>query len=138
MTRTGVNTGEVIVGGGAADQKLATGDAVNVAARLEQAAAPGEVLLGEATHSAVAHAVVAEQAPPIAAKGKSEALVAYRLVGLRPDVPAFARPISTPFVGRRREARRPPSRIRRRGPRARLRPHDGRRHAGNRKVAARA
>ena len=71
----------------------------------------------------MAHAVVAEQAPPIAAKGKSEALVAYRLVGLRPDVPAFARPISTPFVGRRR-ARRPPSRIRRRGPRARLRPHD--------------
>ena len=39
VTRTGVNTGEVIVGGGAADQKLATGDAVNVAARLEQAAA---------------------------------------------------------------------------------------------------
>ena len=104
VTRTGVSTGEVIVGGGAADQKLATGDAVNVAARLEQAAAPGEVLLEEATHSAVAHAVVAEQAPPIAAKGKSEALVAYRLVGLRPDVPAFARPISTPFVGRRREA----------------------------------
>src|ERR671936_2143794 len=39
-TRTGVNTGEVIVGGGAPDQKLATGDVVNVAARLEQAAAP--------------------------------------------------------------------------------------------------
>ena len=76
------------------------------------------MLLGEATHSAVAHAVVAEQAPPIAAKGKSEALVAYRLVGLRPDVPAFARPISTPFVGRRREGRRPPSRIRRRGHRS--------------------
>jgi class 3 adenylate cyclase len=40
-TRTGVNTGEVIVGGGSRDQKLATGDAVNVAARLEQAASPG-------------------------------------------------------------------------------------------------
>ena len=111
---------------------------MNVAARLEQAAAPGEVLLGEATHSAVAHAVVAERAPPIAAKGKSEALVAYRLVGLRPDVPAFARPISTPFVGRRRESSttcEPHSRTRFA---ARLRPHDGRRHAGNRKVAARA
>ena len=40
-TRTGINTGEVIVGDSATDQKLATGDAVNVAARLEQAAGPG-------------------------------------------------------------------------------------------------
>jgi class 3 adenylate cyclase/tetratricopeptide (TPR) repeat protein len=99
-TRTGVNTGEVIVGGGAADQKLATGDAVNVAARLEQAAAPGEVLLGAATYAAVADLVHVEEAPAVDAKGKSEPLVAYRLVGLRPDVPAFARPIATPFVGR--------------------------------------
>ena len=101
--RTGINTGEVIVGGGRPDQKLATGDAVNVAARLEQAAAPGEVLLGAATYAAVADAVHAESAPPVAAKGKREPLVAYRLVGLRPDVPAFARPISTPFMGRREE-----------------------------------
>ena len=73
VTRTGVNTGEVIVGGGAPDQKLATGDAVNVAARLEQAAAPGEVLLGEATYAAVADLVHAEPAPPVEAKGKSAA-----------------------------------------------------------------
>ena len=39
VTRTGVNSGDVVVGGGTGDQKLATGDAVNVAARLEQAAA---------------------------------------------------------------------------------------------------
>jgi len=102
VTRTGVNTGEVIVGGGG-DQKLATGDAVNVAARLEQAATPGEVLLGEPTYAAVCDAVVAEATAPVAAKGKSEPLTAHRLLGLRPDVPAFARPISTPFVGRRRE-----------------------------------
>jgi class 3 adenylate cyclase/tetratricopeptide (TPR) repeat protein len=102
-TRIGVNTGEVIVGGGAPDQKLATGDAVNVAARLEQAAAPGEVLLGATTYAAVADAVHAEPAPPIDARGKSEPLVTYRLVGLRPDVPAFTRPIATPFVGRRDE-----------------------------------
>lgn len=67
----------MIVGGGVGDQKLATGDAVNVAARLEQAAAPGEVLLGEATYAAVRDAVVAEPAPPIAAKGKSEPVAAY-------------------------------------------------------------
>ncbi len=104
ITRTGINTGEVVVGGGGSpDQKLATGDAVNVAARLEQAAAPGDVLLGAATYAAVADLVHAEPAPPVDAKGKSEPLVAYRLVGLRPDVPAFTRPIASPFVGRRDE-----------------------------------
>ena len=103
VTRTGVNTGEVIVGGATSDQKLATGDAVNVAARLEQAAAPGEVLIGVTTYAAVADVVHAEPAPPVDAKGKSQPLAAYRLLGLRPDVPAFTRPISTPFVGRREE-----------------------------------
>ena len=47
--RIGVNTGEVVAGAAAAQQAFASGDAVNVAARLEQAAAPGEVLIGEAT-----------------------------------------------------------------------------------------
>ena len=102
-TRTGVNTGEVIVGETASDQKLATGDAVNVAARLEQAAQAGEVLLGESTYDLVRDAVVAEPAPAVEAKGKSRPLAAWRLVGLQPDVPAFTRPIRTPFVGRRRE-----------------------------------
>ncbi len=102
-TRTGVNTGEVIVGDTVADQKLATGDAVNVAARLEQAAQTGEVLLGEATYRLVGDAVVVEPVPAVEAKGKSQPLAAWRLLGLRPDVPAFARPIATPFVGRHRE-----------------------------------
>ena len=61
-TRTGVNTGEVIVGDGAADQKLVTGDAVNVAARLEQAAPGGGVLIGQATYRLVRDAVVVEPA----------------------------------------------------------------------------
>ena len=102
-TRTAINTGEVIVGDTATDQKLATGDAVNVAARLEQAAQPGEVLLGEATYRLVADAAVVEAAPAVEAKGKSQPLAAWRLLGLRPDVPAFARPIAAPFVGRGRE-----------------------------------
>jgi class 3 adenylate cyclase/tetratricopeptide (TPR) repeat protein len=101
-TRTGVNTGEVIVGGGP-DQKLATGDAVNIAARLEQAAAAGEVLIGPATFDAVNDFVHAEPASPVHAKGKTDALAAYRLLGLRPDIPAFMRPIATPFVGRESE-----------------------------------
>ncbi len=102
-TRTGINTGEVIVGDTATDQKLATGDAVNVAARLEQAAQPGEVLLGEATYRLVADAAVVEATPAVEAKGKSQPLAAWRLLGLRPDVPAFERPIAAPFVGRERE-----------------------------------
>jgi class 3 adenylate cyclase len=48
--RIGVNTGEVVTG---TEERLATGDAVNVAARLEQAAQPGEVLIGEPTHALV-------------------------------------------------------------------------------------
>src|SRR5581483_2954727 len=48
--RTGVNTGESVVGEG---RTLATGDAVNVAARLEQAASSGEILIGEATYALV-------------------------------------------------------------------------------------
>jgi class 3 adenylate cyclase/tetratricopeptide (TPR) repeat protein len=105
VTRTGVNTGEVIVGGdgAAGDQRLATGDAVNVAARLEQAAGAGEVLLGAQTYAAVADVVVVESVDPLAAKGKREPLTAWRLVAVRPDVPAYARPIRTPFVGRRNE-----------------------------------
>jgi class 3 adenylate cyclase/tetratricopeptide (TPR) repeat protein len=100
--RAGVNTGEVVVGGdgSAADQRLATGDAVNVAARLEQAAGPGEVLLGANTYGVVGELVVAEPVAPIDAKGKSEPLAAWRLIAVRPDAPAFARPIRTPFVGR--------------------------------------
>jgi class 3 adenylate cyclase/tetratricopeptide (TPR) repeat protein len=106
VTRTGVNTGEVVVGGGAPDQKLATGDAVNVAARLEQAAAPGEVLLGAATYAAVADLVEVDGGRHIDAKGKAEPLLAYPLVGLRADAPPFARPVATPFVGRRDELER--------------------------------
>src|SRR5215467_11007905 len=52
--RIGVNTGEVVTG---TEERLATGDAVNVAARLEQAAQPGEVLLGAETLTLVAAAV---------------------------------------------------------------------------------
>ena len=55
--RIGVNTGEVVAGDPLAAQQFVIGDAVNVAARLEQAAAPGEILLGEAPHRLVRDAV---------------------------------------------------------------------------------
>ena len=101
-TRTGVNTGEVVVGGAdaAADQRLATGDAVNVAARLQQAAQPGEILVGEATRDALRNAAALETLPPVAAKGKREPLRAWRLLGVAPDAVAIDRTVDTPFVGR--------------------------------------
>src|SRR5919197_993095 len=68
--RTGVNTGEVVAGDESAGQRLVTGDAVNVAARLEQAAPPGHILLGATTHVLVRDAVDAEPIEPLTLKGK--------------------------------------------------------------------
>src|SRR5205823_284213 len=98
--RTGINTGEVVAGDPSADQKLVTGDAVNVAARLEQSASPGEVLIGPETHRLVRDAARLEPVEPLQLKGKRERFAAWRLVELLPDVPAFGRPIGAPFIGR--------------------------------------
>src|ERR671928_768403 len=57
VNRTGVNTGEIVAGDPSATQRLITGDAVNTAARLEQAAGPTEVLIGELTYRLVRGAV---------------------------------------------------------------------------------
>ena len=95
--RIGVMTGEVVTG---TEERLATGDAVNVAARLEQAAQPGEVLLGEPTLALVRDAVDVEPVEPLELKGKAEPVPAYRLVRVR-DVPE--RRHEGPFVGRERE-----------------------------------
>jgi class 3 adenylate cyclase/tetratricopeptide (TPR) repeat protein len=77
--RIGVNTGEVVTG---TSERLATGDAVNVAARLEQAAEPGEVLIGETTHELVRGAVLVEAVEPLSLKGKSKPVPALRLVSV--------------------------------------------------------
>ena len=98
--RIGVNTGEVVAGAGEA---LVTGDAVNVASRLEQAAEPGEVLIGEATFPLVRDAVDAEPVEPLSVKGKPDAVRAYRLRGVVEGAPAFARRLDSPMVGRERE-----------------------------------
>jgi hypothetical protein len=101
--RIGLNTGEVVVG---TAERLATGDAVNVAARLEQAAAPGEILLGPETAQLVRDAVETEPTEPLELKGKREPLVAQRLLVLHEEAPAFARRLDAPLVGRARELRR--------------------------------
>jgi class 3 adenylate cyclase len=81
--RTGVNTGEVVAGDPAAGQRLVTGDAVNVAARLEQAAAPLDVLIGDLTYRLVRDAVDVEPVAPLELKGKAERVPAFRLVSVR-------------------------------------------------------
>ena len=101
--RTGVNTGEVVAGDPGQGQAFATGDAVNVAARLEQAAAPGQILIGPQTHRLVREAVRAEAVAPLDLKGKAEPVEAWRLVEVLPYAPAFSRRIDAPFVGRERE-----------------------------------
>ena len=98
--RIGVNTGEVVAGAG---ETLVTGDAVNVAARLEQAAGTDEVLIGAATERLVRSRIRADATEPLALKGKSELVPAFRVRELRDDIPAFTRPIAAPFVGRKTE-----------------------------------
>jgi class 3 adenylate cyclase/tetratricopeptide (TPR) repeat protein len=95
--RIGVNTGEVVTG---TAERLATGDAVNVAARFEQAAALGEVLIGEATHALVRRALVTESVEPLTLKGKAEPVPALRLVSVL-DAPERSHLLR--FVGREPE-----------------------------------
>jgi class 3 adenylate cyclase/tetratricopeptide (TPR) repeat protein len=100
--RTGVNTGEVVAGDPTSGQRLVTGDAVNVAARLEQAAGAQEVLLGDLTYRLVRDFVEVEEVEPLELKGKSERVPAYRLVGVRRDAERPRR-LDSPMVGRERE-----------------------------------
>jgi class 3 adenylate cyclase len=95
--RTGVNTGPVVTG---TEERLATGDAVNLAARLEQAAAPGEIVIGPQTWALVREAVEAEPLEPLLLKGKSQPVAAYRLLQIRTDVDSRARSGGAPLVGR--------------------------------------
>jgi class 3 adenylate cyclase/tetratricopeptide (TPR) repeat protein len=99
--RIGINTGEVVTGDGVAT--LATGDAVNTAKRLEEAAGAGEILIGAVTERLVRHAALLEAVEPVEAKGKSSPLAAWRVVHAVPDAEPFARRWDTPLVGRSRE-----------------------------------
>ncbi len=100
--RIGVNTGEVVAGDVSAGQRFATGDAVNVAARLEAAAPPNEILIGATTYRLVREATEVEPVAPLALKGKSEPVPAYRLISVR-DTEWFSRRLEAPLVGREHE-----------------------------------
>jgi class 3 adenylate cyclase/tetratricopeptide (TPR) repeat protein len=99
--RIGVNTGEVVTGDAAAT--LVSGDAVNTAKRLEQAAPTGEILVGPATQRLVESAVELEAVEPVSAKGKRQPVAAWRVLGTIPGATALPRRLDAPLVGRRRE-----------------------------------
>ncbi|MGH8929893.1 MAG: ATP-binding protein [Egibacteraceae bacterium] len=102
--RTGVNTGEVVTDHGDVGGALVVGDAVNVAARLEQAASSQEILLGEDTYRLVKGAVKVEPLKPLAVKGKSNRLRVFRLLRIVPGVHTTpTRRLDTPLVGRGEE-----------------------------------
>ena len=97
--RTGVNTGEVVAGDPTAGQRLVTGDAVNVAARLEQAAPPNEILIGEMTYRLVRDAVEVQPVEPLTLRGKAKPLPAYKLLSVA-DRGVTPRRHDAPLIGR--------------------------------------
>ena len=103
--RTGIHTGEVVAGDPSSGQRLVTGDPVNTAARLEQAAPVDGILLGELTYRLVRDAVEATELEPLELKGKAERVRAWELTGLR-TVEVDARTATLPMVGRTQELER--------------------------------
>jgi class 3 adenylate cyclase/tetratricopeptide (TPR) repeat protein len=101
--RIGVNTGEVVAGDPSSGQRLVTGDAVNVAARLEQAAGSGEVLLGESTHRLVKDAVEVTPVEPLDLKGKAKPIPAFSLAVVLEATAGHARNLDSAMVGRHKE-----------------------------------
>jgi class 3 adenylate cyclase len=106
--RVGVNTGEAVTEARDDRQFMVSGDAANVAARLQQAAEPGEVLVGPLTEQLTRAAIVYELHDRIAAKGKADLLIAFRALTARSQTPVQTRGVPglrSPLVGRKRELR---------------------------------
>jgi class 3 adenylate cyclase/tetratricopeptide (TPR) repeat protein len=104
-SRMGLDTGEVVAGDPASGQTFVTGDTVNLAKRLQQAARPGEILIGTATYPLVKDAV--EVGPPqtFSVKGKAEPVAPRRLDAVDAAAPGLARSFDAPLVGRDNELR---------------------------------
>ena len=100
--RLGVETGEVVVGDGSRGT-VATGDAVNVAARLEQVAGPGDVMVGPSAWRLVRDVAAGEALEPLSLKGKSDGVPAWRLLGVADQRDTERRLVRTRLVGRTRE-----------------------------------
>ena len=101
--RVGIESGEVVATPTEARQRLVTGEAVGIAAKLEAGAGADEIVVGEVTGRLIDHAAVLESLGEIAIKGKREPVLAYRLVELAPVAPAFEERQEARLVGRKRE-----------------------------------
>ncbi len=102
--RTGVNTGEVMAGDPGRGDAFVTGDAINLAARLEQSAQPGEILVGDATHRLVRAAVVSDDAGQLPVKGKAEPVQVWRILEVLPGAPGWTRRLDSTLVDRDTES----------------------------------
>jgi class 3 adenylate cyclase len=100
--RVGINTGEVLATQGVARDHLVTGDTVNVAARLEQAAEPGQIVIGEDTYRLVRGAVEADRIYPLELKGKKDPVSAFRLQKVVEAPSQRSQRLVSPMVGRER------------------------------------
>src|SRR5215211_250164 len=101
--RIGVNTGEVVVGDPSTGQTVATGDSVNVAARLQQAAGPGEILLGRETYRLVRGQIRAGPLEAFTLKGKAHPVAPWRLEHVLATTHGTLRRLTTPLIGRDQE-----------------------------------
>jgi class 3 adenylate cyclase len=99
----GVNTGEVVADDPSDRQVFATGDPVNVAARLQQAAQPGEILIGESTRRLIGDRAVVAEVAPLAIKGKSGLVRAAHVLGVTAQTPPLSPSAGNRFVGREPE-----------------------------------
>ncbi len=107
QVRAGVLTGEAAVTVGATNQGMVAGDLVNTASRLQSAAAPGSVLVGEATYRAASGAISFEPAGDRDLKGKAAPVAAYRALRVVAKRGGIGRSdqLEAPFVGRTAELR---------------------------------
>jgi class 3 adenylate cyclase/tetratricopeptide (TPR) repeat protein len=103
--RIAINTGEVVVGDPDSTQTIASGDTVNVAARLQQVAQPGDILLGRETYRLVSDRVRAGPLESFSLKGKSEQVKTWRLEQVRASAERVFRRLDAPLIGRESEQR---------------------------------
>jgi class 3 adenylate cyclase/tetratricopeptide (TPR) repeat protein len=102
-TRIGVHTGEVMAGDVTSGHAMMSGDPGNVAARLEQACAPDETLLSDATYRLVRDAVTVDSVGPLELKGKAKPVETFRLLAVLPGVAGHVRRLDSALVGRAHE-----------------------------------
>ena len=101
--RIGIAAGEVVSTSTEGHQRFVAGDAVGVSARLQHAADPGEIVVGDSVARLIDHAARLEPLGELEVKSRKAPLRIFRLVELTPVAPTFARRMDAPLVGRKRE-----------------------------------